>query len=59
LEKVGDSSKAYLAILSIDAEVLANKISSAASDLYKLDKPSQSSLSTLGTNQWLLSDILT
>ena len=43
---------------SMDAEVLANKISSATSNLYKLGHPLQSSLSALGTNQWLLSDIL-
>ena len=43
---------------SIDAEVLANKINSVTSNLYELTQPLQSSLSALGTNQWLLSDIL-
>jgi len=43
---------------SLDAEVLANKINSVTSNLYKLNQPLQSSLSALGTNQWLLSDVL-
>jgi len=43
---------------SMDAEVLANKINSTTSDLYKLENPLQSSLAALGTNQWLLPDIL-
>ncbi|XP_076212573.1 LOW QUALITY PROTEIN: uncharacterized protein LOC143169181 [Aptenodytes patagonicus] len=43
---------------SIDAEVLVNKLSTATSDLNKLKHPLQSSLLALGTNQWLLSDIL-
>jgi len=46
------------ALNSIVTEVLANKIRSTTSNLYKLDQPSQSSLLALGTNQWLLSDIL-
>ncbi|XP_076194341.1 uncharacterized protein LOC143160464 [Aptenodytes patagonicus] len=43
---------------SIDAEVLVNKLSVATSDLSKLEHPLWSSLLTLGTNQWLLSDLL-
>ena len=43
---------------SIDAEVLADKLSTATHDLKKLEHPLQSSLSALGTHQWLLSDIL-
>lgn len=39
-------------------ELLANKINSLTSDWYQLEHPSRSSLSALGTNQWLLSDIL-
>ncbi|XP_074875776.1 uncharacterized protein LOC142026553 [Buteo buteo] len=46
------------ALNSMDAEVLANEISSAASNLYKLERPLQSSLVALRTNQWLSSDIL-
>ena len=43
---------------SIDAEVLANKISSATSALHKLERLLRSSLSALGTHQWLLSDVV-
>ncbi|XP_076185054.1 uncharacterized protein LOC143156043 [Aptenodytes patagonicus] len=43
---------------SIDAEVLVNKLSTATSDLNKLEHPLRSSLLALGTNQWLFSDIL-
>ncbi|XP_074424308.1 uncharacterized protein LOC141735521 [Larus michahellis] len=43
---------------SIDAEVLANKLSTTISDLNKLEHPLRSSLLALGTNQWLLSDVL-
>ncbi|KAK4811143.1 hypothetical protein QYF61_019774 [Mycteria americana] len=43
---------------SIDAEVLINKLSATTSDLNKLEHPLRSSLLALGTNQWLLSDIL-
>ncbi|XP_075346023.1 uncharacterized protein LOC142403694 [Mycteria americana] len=43
---------------SMDAEALANKISSATSNLHKLERSLRSSLSALGTNQWLLSDLL-
>uniref|UniRef100_A0A8C3PND6 Uncharacterized protein n=1 Tax=Calidris pygmaea TaxID=425635 RepID=A0A8C3PND6_9CHAR len=43
---------------SIDAEVLANKLSTTANDLNKLEHPLRSSLLALGTNQWLLSDVL-
>ena len=43
---------------SIDAEVLVNKLSTTTSDLNKLEHPLRSSLLALGTNQWLLSDIL-
>ena len=42
----------------IDAEVLSNRISSATSNLYKLNQPLQYSLSALGTDQQLLSNIL-
>ncbi|KAK4820012.1 hypothetical protein QYF61_017391 [Mycteria americana] len=43
---------------SIDAEVLANKLATATSDLNALKHPLQSSLSALGGSQWLLLDIL-
>lgn len=43
---------------SIDAEVLANKLVTTTSNLNKLKHPPQSSLLTLGTNRWLLSNIL-
>ncbi|KAK4823936.1 LOW QUALITY PROTEIN: hypothetical protein QYF61_008322 [Mycteria americana] len=43
---------------SIDAEVLANKLATVTNDLSALKHPLQSSLSALGANQWLLSDIL-
>lgn len=43
---------------SIDAEVLINKLSTDTSDLHKLEHPLRSSLLALGTNQWLLYDIL-
>jgi len=46
------------ALNSTDAEVLANKINSVTSNFYKFNQPLQSSLSALGTNQWLFSDIL-
>ncbi|KAK4828023.1 hypothetical protein QYF61_022800 [Mycteria americana] len=42
----------------MDTDVLANKISSATSNFHKSEHPLQSSLLALGTNQWLLSDIL-
>lgn len=42
----------------IDLEVLLNKLSATTSDLSKLEHPLRSSLLALGTNQWLLSDIL-
>lgn len=42
----------------IDVEVLLNKLSATTSDLSKLEHPLPSSLLALGTNQWLLSDIL-
>lgn len=42
----------------LDVEVLLNKPSATTSDLSKLQHPLQSSLLALGTNQWLLSDIL-
>lgn len=42
----------------IDVEVLLNKLSATTSDLSKLEHPLQSSLLALGTNQWLLSNIL-
>ncbi|XP_067164812.1 uncharacterized protein [Apteryx mantelli] len=43
---------------SIDAEVLMNKLSRVTSDLHKLEHPLHSSLLALGTNQWLLSNVL-
>ncbi|XP_067170013.1 uncharacterized protein [Apteryx mantelli] len=43
---------------SIDAEVLVNKLSTTTGDLNKLEHPLRSSLLALGTNQWLLSDVL-
>ncbi|KAK4818868.1 hypothetical protein QYF61_021073 [Mycteria americana] len=43
---------------SIDAEVLVNKLGTTTSDLNKLEHTLQSSLLALGSNQWLLSDIL-
>lgn len=43
---------------SIDAEVLANKLAAATKDVQGLQPPFRSSLSALGANQWLLSDIL-
>ncbi|KAK4806026.1 hypothetical protein QYF61_007003 [Mycteria americana] len=43
---------------SIDAEVLANKLATVTNDLGALKHPLQSSLSALGANQWLLSDLL-
>ncbi|XP_072707269.1 uncharacterized protein [Ciconia boyciana] len=43
---------------SIDAEVLANKLATVTNDLSALKHPLQSSLSALGANQWLLSDML-
>ncbi|GAB0206309.1 hypothetical protein GRJ2_003096500 [Grus japonensis] len=42
----------------IDAEVLANKLAAATKDVQGLQHPLRSSLSALGANQWLLSDIL-
>lgn len=42
----------------IDVEVFLNKPSAITSDLSILEHPLQSSLLALGTNQWLLSDIL-
>lgn len=42
----------------IGAEVLANTIGLAATDLHKLEYPLQSSLMALGTSQWLSADIL-
>lgn len=42
----------------MNAELLANKISSLISDLYQLEHSFRSSLLALGANQWLLSDIL-
>lgn len=42
----------------IDVEVFLNKLSATTSDLSILEHPLQSSLLALGTNQWLLSDIL-
>lgn len=41
----------------MNAELLANEINSLTSDLYQLEHPFRSSVSALGTNQWL-SDIL-
>ncbi|XP_053789591.1 uncharacterized protein LOC128783033 isoform X3 [Vidua chalybeata] len=43
---------------SIDSEVLMNKLASTTKDLTKIQQPLQSSLSALGTHQWLLSNIL-
>ncbi|XP_075625630.1 LOW QUALITY PROTEIN: uncharacterized protein LOC142604244 [Balearica regulorum gibbericeps] len=43
---------------SIDAEILANKLAAATKDVQGLQHPLRSSLSALGANQWLLSDIL-
>lgn len=42
----------------MDVQVLANKISLATSNLCKIKRPLQPSLSPLGTNQWLLSATL-
>lgn len=43
---------------SIDSEVLMNKLATTAGDATKLQQPLQSSLTALGTQQWLLSNIL-
>ncbi|XP_069631692.1 uncharacterized protein [Haliaeetus albicilla] len=43
---------------SIDSEVIMNKLATSISDLAKFQQPLQSSLLALGTNQWLLSNIL-
>uniref|UniRef100_A0A8D2P6W1 Envelope glycoprotein n=1 Tax=Zosterops lateralis melanops TaxID=1220523 RepID=A0A8D2P6W1_ZOSLA len=43
---------------SIDSEVLLNKLAATTTDLTQLQQPLQSSLSALGTQQWLLSNIL-
>lgn len=43
---------------SIDAEMLAHKLSTTTTDLYALQHPLQSSLPALGTNQWFLSYVL-
>lgn len=43
---------------SIDADVLANKLSLETSDLYKLEHLLRSSLLALGTSQWVLAVIL-
>ncbi|XP_069631209.1 LOW QUALITY PROTEIN: uncharacterized protein [Haliaeetus albicilla] len=43
---------------SIDSEVIMNKLATSVSDLAKLQQPLRSSLLALGTNQWLLSNIL-
>ncbi|XP_075595288.1 uncharacterized protein LOC142599302 [Balearica regulorum gibbericeps] len=43
---------------SIDSEVIMNKLAASISDLARLQQPLRSSLLALGTNQWLLSNIL-
>ncbi|XP_042636068.1 uncharacterized protein LOC117005032 [Catharus ustulatus] len=43
---------------SIDLEALMNKLATTTEDLTKLRQPLQSSLTALGTQQWLLSNIL-
>jgi len=43
---------------SMDTEVLASKINLVTCNLYRLNQLLQSSLYALGTNQWLLSDII-
>uniref|UniRef100_A0A8C5TKU6 Integrase catalytic domain-containing protein n=1 Tax=Malurus cyaneus samueli TaxID=2593467 RepID=A0A8C5TKU6_9PASS len=43
---------------NIDSEVLMNRLAATTRDLRKLQQPLQSSLSALGTHQWLLSNIL-
>ncbi|XP_063003945.1 uncharacterized protein LOC134413832 isoform X2 [Melospiza melodia melodia] len=43
---------------SIDSEVLMNKLAATTRDLTGLQQPLRSSLSALGTHQWLLSNIL-
>ncbi|XP_023803468.1 uncharacterized protein LOC111945006, partial [Cyanistes caeruleus] len=43
---------------SIDSEVLMNKLAVATKDLTKIQQPLRSSLTALGTQQWLLSNIL-
>ncbi|XP_068280354.1 uncharacterized protein [Nyctibius grandis] len=42
----------------IDSEILINKLASLGDDMTKLQQPLQSSLSALGTHQWLLSKVL-
>lgn len=42
----------------MNAELLENKINSLTSNLYQSEHPFRSSLSGLGTNQCLLSDIV-
>ncbi|XP_077645678.1 uncharacterized protein LOC144247889 [Lonchura striata] len=43
---------------SINSEVLLNKLTATTKDLTQLQQPLQSSLSALGTHQWLLTNIL-
>ncbi|XP_042748656.1 LOW QUALITY PROTEIN: uncharacterized protein LOC122192214 [Lagopus leucura] len=43
---------------SIDTEILMSKLNAITSNIHELQHPLQSSLSGLGTSQWLLSDVL-